>query len=314
VSAFLDRYLEAAAKPRVAPRTYADYERLYDRYVRPVIGMLYLDSVTPLVVQELYQGWLDRGASADAVKRIHAVLRPAFKQAVRWRLLATNPCLDVEVPRWHKREVRSLDRDEAARFLRAAADQPQGLLFEVMLATGMRPGEVLGLRWSDCDLETPKLAVRQALVRLPDGDWRLEPPKTRKSRRGIPIPLGLSARLASHRREQATSRLQHGPAWQGHDLVFCGRYGQPLDWHNLSQRAFKEILASAELPREIRPYDLRHTCASLLLQAGEPVKVVAERLGHSTTTLTLDVYAHVLPGMQEQATATLQTLLYEGGE
>lgn len=225
--------------------------------------------------------------------------------------VATSPCADVEVPKWHKREVRALDRDEAGRFLRAAARHPCGLLFEVMLATGMRPGEALGLRWADCDLEAGNLAVRQALVRLPEGDWRLDPPKTRKSRRSIPIPSGLAARLAAHRREQAQARLRRGPSWQGHDLVFCGRQGQPLDWHNLSQRAFKEILKAADLPRKIRPYDLRHTSASLLLQAGEPVKVVAERLGHGTTTLTLDVYAHVLPGMQEQATERLQQILYE---
>jgi integrase len=113
----------------------------------------------------------------------------------------------------------------------------------------------------------------------------------------------------------ATSwRQKTGPGWEDHDLVFPGTLGQPLDWHNVSQRAFKEILSDAKLPESFSPYALRHTCATLLLAAGEPSKVIAERLGHSTTAITDDVYSHVLPGMQERATERLESLLYSGGQ
>lgn len=194
----------------------------------------------------------------------------------------------------------------------------------VLLATGMRPGEALALRWRDVDLKGRKVRVRQTLVRLRgkkrkagEGEaaprWCFRPPKTAKSRREIPIPVALAAQLAEHRRGQAKRRLKVGPSWEDHDLVFAGHWGQPLDWHNVSQRAFREILEAAKLPKGIRPYDPRHSTASLLLAAGEHVKMVAERLGHSTTTLTLDTYAHVAPGMQERATERLEGILYGDG-
>jgi len=140
--------------------------------------------------------------------------------------------------------------------------------------------------------------------------WKFAEPKTRKGRRSIPIPESLVPQLQQHRRKQARRRLRKGADWVDYDLVFPGLRGQPLDWHNLSQRTFKEIVVSAKLPDGFTPYSLRHTCATLLLAAGEPTKVIAERLGHSTTAVTEDVYSHVLPGMQERATERLESTLW----
>lgn len=318
---YLDRWLEAAAKPRIGPRTFEDYQYLLGRHVRPVLGGRRLEALTPLDLQGLYEGMQERGLSGRTVHVTHNVLRSALRQAVRWRILPMNPASDVDLPRWERREMRALTSEEAARFRAAAAEHPMGLLFMVLLATGMRPGEALGLRWQDVDLRGCRVRIRQTLVRLrgPRGEdeeaprWCFRPPKTAKSRREVPIPASLAAQLAEHRRAQAKERLRRGPHWQDLDLVFPGRLGQPLDWHNVSQRPFKAILQAAELPAAIRPYDLRHSTASLLLAAGEHVKVVAERLGHSTTTLTLDTYSHVAPGMQERATERLEGILYGDG-
>lgn len=240
------------------------------------------------------------------------MLRQALKQAVRWRLLPVNPAADVDLPKWKKREMRAMSPEEAERFRRACEGRPMGLLFSFLLATGLRPGEALGLRWRDCELEARQVRVTQTLVRLKSGAWEFRPPKTRTSRRTVPVPRSLARELLEHRRRQAARRLAKGPKWQDHDLVFSGLQGQPIDAHNLGTRYFKAILKVARLSHELRVYDLRHSCATLLLAAGEHPKVVAERLGHATTTLTLDTYTHVLPGMQERATERLEEMLYGG--
>ena len=150
--------------------------------------------------------------------------------------------------------------------------------------------------------------IKRALVRHKKS-WSFEQPKTARSRRTIFLPAPLLNKLAVHKRQQAEARLQAGASWHAHDLVFCSEEGAPLSIPNLTYRYFRPILEKAELPR-IRLYDLRHTCATLLLMAEENPKVVSERLGHSTIVLTLDTYSHVLPTMQQQATARLEKMLY----
>lgn len=313
---YLDRWLDAAAGPRVGPRTLADYRYLLAKHVRPVLASRWLDSVTALDLQELYGAMQARGLSGRTVVATHSVLRSALRQARDWGLIDSNPAERARPPRREKREQRSLTAEQAEAFRRAAETHPLGLLFLFMLGTGMRPGEALGLRWRDVDLKAGRVHVTQTLVRLGKdgapggGSWCFQPPKTAKSRRAIPLPRSLTAALDRHAAAQAALRLRTGPLWRDHDLVFPGLLGQPLDWHNVSQRAFREIAGAAGLPAGFRPYDLRHSCATLLLAAGESPKVVAERLGHSTVTLTLDTYAHVLPTMQERATEHLERLLY----
>ena len=204
-----------------------------------------------------------------------------------------------------------LSPDEAVRFLKTSSAIPQGLIFEFALLTGMRPEEYLALQWSDVDFKRGRAQVRRALVRH-KRDWSFEEPKTARSRRTVYLPAPLLERLAHHKRSQAEERLKIGPTWQAFDLIFCGEQGTPLTIPNLTYRYFRPILKKAELPH-IRLYDLRHTCATLLLIAEENPKVVSERLGHSTIVLTLDTYSHVLPTMQQNASAKLEKLLY-GGE
>lgn len=173
----------------------------------------------------------------------------------------------------------------------------------------MRPEEYLALKWSDVDMASGAAQIKRALVRHKKS-WSFEEPKTARSRRTIFLPAPLLNRLAVHKRQQAEARLQAGASWHAHDLVFCSEGGTPLSIPNLTYRYFRPILEKAELPR-IRLYDLRHTCATLLLMAEENPKVVSERLGHSTIVLTLDTYSHVLPTMQQQqATARLEKMLY----
>lgn len=305
---YFDRWLEAAARPRVSRRTADGYAGLLGRYIRPAIGHKRLENLQPLDIQKVYGEMQARGLSARVVRHAHSALHNALKQAVKWGVIVRNPSDLVELPKVAHKERRVLSPDEAARFLEATDIMPHGLIFEVALLSGMRPEEYLALKWADVDLARCTAQVRRALVRHKKS-WSFEEPKTARSRRTIFLPAPLLSKLVAHKRKQAEERLKLGAAWQAHDLVFCSEQGTPLSIPNLTYRYFRPILEKAELPR-IRLYDLRHTCATLLLIAEENPKVVSERLGHSTIVLTLDTYSHVLPTMQQQATKRLEKLLY----
>jgi integrase len=223
-------------------------------------------------------------------------------------MLQRNPTDLVELPKVARAEMGVLSPEDASAFLRAASDMPFGLLFEFALVTGMRPEEYLALQWPDIDLERGTATIQRALVRR-KRVWTFEEPKTSRSRRTVPLPRQVVRKLADQRRRQAEARLKAGGSWQAHNLVFCSETGTPLSIPNLTYRYFRPILEKAGIPR-IRLYDLRHSCATLLLMAEENPKVVSERLGHSTVVLTLDTYSHVLPTMQQQATAKLEKMLY----
>jgi integrase len=173
----------------------------------------------------------------------------------------------------------------------------------------MLPEEYLALQWSDVDMTTGSVQIKRALARHKKS-WSFEEPKTARSRRTVYLPDPLVKKLVAHKRQQAEIRLKLGAAWQVYDLVFCGEQGTPLSIPNITYRYFRPILTKAKLPR-IRLYDLRHSCATLLLIAEENPKVVSERLGHSTIVLTLDTYSHVLPTMQQNASAKLEKMLYQ---
>jgi integrase len=311
VKDYLNKWLEAAARPRVSRRTADGYAGLLERYIYDPLGHGRLDKLQPLDIQKVYGDMQERGLSARVVRHTHSALHNALKQACKWGLLARNPSDLVELPKVPHKEQRVLSPDEAASFLEVADVMPHGLIFEFALLTGMRPEEYLALQWSDVDFERGTAQVRRALVRHKKS-WSFEEPKTARSRRTVFLPVPLLQKLAAHKRMQAEARLKLGSAWQAFDLVFCSDEGTPLTIPNITYRYFRPILTEAKLPR-IRLYDLRHTCATLLLIAEENPKVVSERLGHSTIVLTLDTYSHVLPTMQQQATARLEKMLYNKG-
>jgi integrase len=280
-----------------------------ERYISPSLGSQRLDKLQPLDIQKAYGDMLSRGLSARVVRHTHAVLHNALKQAVKWGILSRNPSDLVELPKVPHVERRVLSVEESVRFIEAAGMMPHGLIFVFALLSGMRPEEYLALQWADVDLERRTAQVKRALI-WHKRSWSFEEPKTARSRRTVSLPRPLVEKLKAHRREQAEQRLKLGSSWGALDLIFCSETGSPLQIPNITYRYFRPILEKAGLPR-IRLYDLRHSCATLLLMADEHPKVVSERLGHSTIVLTLDTYSHVLPTMQQQATARLESLLYD---
>ena len=311
LNSYLDRWLKSAGSA-LAERTLDDYTRLLARYIRPKLGTARLDALRPLHLQEIYDAMERAGLGARTIRMAHAPLRQALEQAVRWRLLAENPARGVKLPKGRSKERRALSQDEVQRFRAAAAGTRFATLWELMLLTGLRPAEALALRWQDLDLEDHQLSVRQSLQRVRPGCWEIRPPKTEKSKRTVPLSPRLTKALRAHRSEQHQQRLERRPTplpYRDLDLVFATAQGGTLDPNNVAFRHFRPIVEAAQLGEGITPYSLRHTCATLSLAAGVSVLVVAERLGHTSPKMTLDVYGHVLEGQQADATATLEAVL-----
>jgi integrase len=306
VDQYLDRWLESTAKPSVRPRTLAQYTDTLATYVRPHIGSMRLAKLTPLEVRGMMAALTEDGFSPRTVRMAHEVLRNALGAAVLDGLIPVNPArgeaVRKSVPRKERVERTTLAADDVVAFLDVVKGEPLGAFWTLFLLSGLRPGEMLGLRWKD--VVGNVVRVNQVLVPRPE--MHFMPPKSDSSRRAVTVPDVVVRALAEHRKRQAAARLAAGPDWTDMGLVFCTETGGPLPYHRVT-KPFKRLLRAAGLP-EMRPYDLRHSCATLLLEQGLSLKVVQERLGHSTVTLTADVYAHVTPGMQQQAADVLEEL------
>lgn len=305
---FLDRWLEEIAKNKLRERTFYGYESLLNSHIRTKLGLKRLSDIQSYEVQKLYNDMKKADYSAKTIRHAHNVLSSALKQAVKWKMLAQNPCELCELPRYEKPEMKYFSPEETAKFLKFAKDDKYFAVFVVAIETGMRPEEYLGLQWKDIDFDNKALSVRRALVVRKGGGFIFTEPKTKKSRRSIPISNSVIDALKNHRRKQLEERMKLGSDYENLDLVFASEIGTPLLHQNLTRRHFKPIRDNAELPK-IRLYDLRHTTATLLLSAGENPKVVQERLGHASVVLTLDTYSHVLPNMQQTATDKIEKLM-----
>ena len=310
LNVFLDKWLESAVEPRVRANTYRSYTWQLKKYVRDEIGSYRLCNISPLQIQKLYSKLHREGLSSRVVRYTHTILNNAFGQAVKWRMLPSNPCSGAELPRTKHKETRALSVEEVARFVKVLHGTRHEVLLLVALTTGMRPSEYLALRWKDVDFDNARIQVLRSLDWRRKGQWEFSEPKTARSRRSIPIPAEVLDRLRRHRKIQAEERLKAGPDWGNHNLVFCDRRGAPLDRQNILRRHLRPLLKKGGISTELTLYSLRHSCATLMLIAGVHPKVVSERLGHSSITTTLDVYAHVMPDMQDEATGRLAEVVF----
>jgi len=306
LAAYLDQWLEGSAKPSVKVKTYEGYESIVRIRVVPRIGGLQLSQVTPPVIQKLYADLSASGLSQQSVIHTHRCLRRALKQAVNWGLIARNPCDSVDPPRARREELRVWNRGEAAKFLTETRDHSLYPLFALALTTGMRQGELLGLKWSDVELSENRLRVQRTLQRQRGTGLVFETPKTAKSRRTIMLSSVAVVALREHRQRQLEQRLALGPAWADYDLVFPNEIGEPRHPSPVT-RSFKSAVTAAGVP-DIRFHDLRHTAATLLLTKGQHAKVVSEMLGHATITITLDTYSHYVSVLHEQAAQAMDDL------
>lgn len=306
VEEYLKHWLENVAKPSVRTTTYIGYEMYVRLHLIPHLGGVQLSKLNTQQIQTMNSMMLQH-LSARSVCHNLTVLKNALNQAVKTGLLVRNVAVLVDAPKVQRHEMQTLGPDQARLFLETARGDRLGCLYLVAVTTGLRMGELLGLRWADVDLEGDRISVRAAISRR-KGPWSFTEPKSASSRRSIVLAAQVASTLKEHRARQLDERLAAGPRWHDHDLVFCTTIGTPLTSSNLHGRSFKPLLKKAGLP-EIRFHDLRHTTASLLLREGEHPKVVQDLLGHSTIALTMDTYSHVMDGMRRSAARKMESLL-----
>lgn len=306
VGEYLLWWLEHYARPSTAPRTFESYEMIVRRHLIPALGALALQKLQPVHIQAYYSQAL-QSLSPRTVAYHHAVLHEALRHAVRWQLIRANPADAVKRPQYRRPAPVVLDDEGARSLLRAAKGHQDYALILTALFTGMRQGELLGLRWEDVDLEGGVIQIRQALQRVKGQGYVFREPKTEAGRRSVAISPQVVAVLRRLKKEQAAARLLLGPAYEDHGLVFCRPDGRPINATTLTKR-FRRLAEAAGFPG-LRFHDLRHTHATLLLARGVHPKIVQERLGHEDVTLTLNTYSHVLPGLQAEAAKKLDDAL-----
>ena len=307
VGEYLDRWLKDSVRGTVRRSTYEVHRHMIEPHLIPALGRLKLKDLNPVHVRGLYREKLDSGLSAATVRKIHNVLRKALKQAVMDGLIPRNVCEAVKPPKVERKEITPLDREQARTLLEAAASDRLEALFTLAVHTGMREGELLGLKWDDVDLERGVLRLRRALVRE-GGRVTLGDLKPAKSRRQVRLTGAAVESLRAHLGRQLEEIERMGSLYQPGGLVFATESGSLINPSNLRSRSFKPLLKRAGLP-DICFHDLRHTCATLLLSQGTHPKLVQELLGHATIAMTLDTYSHFLPSMGDQTVKAMEAAL-----
>lgn len=304
VEQFLSRWLETH---NVTPQSKARYQQLIRRHVLPSIGTVRLTALKPLHVQECL-AVAERNVSASTAHDVFTVLHMALGQAVRWQLIGRNAADAVERP--HVEEtgaMRVLVPSEIARLLAAAEGTDLAPLIELTLVTGIRRGEALALKWPAVDLEAGTLTITENARYQPGVGVVYGTPKTKRSKRVIPLSADTVAMLREHRKAQVERRLQWGPAWANTaDLVFTNKVGEPIPIGSFNLR-FNKIVAAAGLPA-CRFHDLRHTHGTLLAEITDP-KTVSVRLGHSDVKFTLNRYVTPTQDHQRAAAEAFSALL-----
>lgn len=319
VSEWLDKWLSVYAKQRVDITSYGLYETLVRCHIKPSLGDIELQKLRPIDIQQVYaeklkNGRLDgsSGLSAETVTRIHNILHSALKQAIKEGLITRNAVQAVDRPKIVRKEIKPLAREAVERFLGAARKDRLYALFVMAVGTGLRRGELLGLKWEDINLEKGTLSVRRTLARVKAENGltrtvlKLKEPKTGRSRRMIALATFVLQALKAHKARQAQEKLFFGQKYHDNGLVFATEDGRPVDPRNFTRR-YTKLMKEAKL-EHTRFHNWRHTFATMLLELGEHPKVVQEMLGHSKIAITLDTYSHLVPGLMENAAAKLDSV------
>ncbi len=310
VRQFMAQWLARKRESDLAASTVGRYEEIVERFISPTLGDLVITKLRPLHIEQAVAIWRKQPHAKDAKKthkrcisqrtvhHVYSTLRTALNQAQRWNVIAHNPCANVERVAKGRSTGKAIDETQAIGLLQSLRGDILEYPTLVAIMTGLRRGELLGLRWSDVDLAKGVLHVRRALEVLGLRELRFKEPKTTKSTRTLALPAQAIAALKSHRAAQAEWMMRHRDIWADNDLVFPWLDGTP--WHpKRFSAAFHRRMK--QLGVDVSFHGLRHSYASILLRAGAPLKVASEALGHSSVAITADIYTHVLGEMQHDA-------------
>jgi integrase len=318
VAEHLQRWLDGYVRTNCSARTFEGYESIINRHLIPALGHLQLKDLQPATIQAFY-GTACQQVSARTVHHYHRVLFQSLKYAVRQEYLGRNPAEFTDPPSALKKTMRTLkveiDRygnvvtDEVTPFLKTAQDSPYYPVIYTALSSGLRQAELLGLRWRDINLHEASISVQQVLFKR-RGVCVFKQPKTDRSRRLVNMTPKLALYLASYRAERQKLYQQFDEPLTLDSLVFTNAQGKPVDPSVLSHDFARTVKRAGH--SGVRFHDLRHTFASLMLMRGAKPKVISEALGHSSVAFTMDVYSHIMEGMQQEAMALLDKVLPDG--
>lgn len=307
---YLDRWMEDYCLSNLAPRTYKRYKEIINLHIKPDLGLVLLSRLQPLDLQRHYSQMLStgrignkfkeqKGLSPTTVLFHHRVIHKALRQAVKWQLVGRNVADAVDPPRKNDNEFDIINTKVLNKILEDIKDNCPVLIMPIILAasTGMRRGEVLGLRWSDFNPKTGRISVKKQLQRN-NGELVLMPVKTHRSKRPIPLYDDIVESLKKQKAEQNKLRLQLGKEYNPLDLVFCWEdTGKPIDPDYMTKRFIKyaqRYILGARL------HDLRHSLATMLLEKNVNLKKVSTLLGHSSISITGDIYSHITPTIEDE--------------
>jgi integrase len=303
---FLKSWL-TSTKPTRQRSTWVKYEQICRNYIIPNLGQVKIQNLRPEHIQIFYSSLLDNEVGDYTIIKVHTVLHSALKQATRTGMISRNPASYAQPPKEPATEMAILNESQVSQLLVAANGHRWEALYHLAIVTGMRQMELLGLKWTDLDWIRQALKIERQLLRLDGNGVEFSSPKTRYGKRSVALGGKTVEVLRAHNERQQVERLAAGGRWVENGLIFANSLGGPIHPRNLL-RNFKQLLRDAGLPA-IRFHDLRHTAASLMLNAGIPVIVVSRRLGHARASITLDVYGHLIPSMQSEAAELIDQMV-----
>jgi integrase len=315
---FLREWLDALPTRALRPNTEHGYRQTITKHVlNRDVASVQLQRLSPEHLNRLYGDLTSAKLSARSVRYVHMILRQALRDAERWGRIVKNPA-NLATPPAASAAARDAQQARAAwsaqevrTFLASVEEDRLRTLWLLLLTTGLRRGEALGLRWRDVDLVVRSLSVAQTLTDV-GAELVFSSPKTTKGSRSVALDETTVEALKAHRRRQAQEQLVYGPDYEDSGLVFRNEDGSPISPNALSNH-WKHVVKAAKVPK-LRLHDLRHTHATLALAANVHPKVVSERLGHSTISITLDTYSHAIPAMQEEAAERVASLVFGATE
>jgi len=299
VADFLERWLQTYAKTNTALRTQQGYRYYAKKYICPVIGQVELQKLSTAHVQGLYTQMQEVGLGPKTIDNCHRCLRAALNKAVKWGNLVHNPAVNADAPRPVKRELLTWDVGTFQKFFHAAENSPYKKFYHLAALTGMRRSELCGLKWDVINVESGELRVVRTLQRIVGMRLVEGQPKTERSRRTIALSGGAIGLLKDIRADQSEKRLILGPIWKGTGHVFTCEDGSPISGERVS-REFARIVRENKLPY-LTLHGLRHTAASMMIAGGIHARTIADVLGHSSIVTTMDVYGHLMVGVQRSA-------------
>lgn len=300
---YLNQWL-TSIKPNLRPKTWLQYEGIINNHLSPYLGRVKLIDLKPATLQALYTKKLEEGRGSRTVQLVHAVLHRSLGMAEKQGLIGRNPASKVEKPTIKRKEMAVLSDGEIRQMLFYAQGKQIGAILQLAVTTGMRQGEILGLKWSDVDWASSTIRVQRQLQRISGMGFVFPQPKTQSGVRTVQIGATTLKMLMAHKDAQDS---QLGPEGNKQNLVFTSSIGTPKE-PRVVHHEFKRILAEAHLPN-MRFHDLRHTAASLMLMSGMQLIRIARQLGHSRPSITLDIYGHLIPGLENEAAQRLDELI-----